>query len=111
MVLPLSYAPDEPGQITRITRIQDRFRVEFHQEVFTYPCIGTSLDEHAETLREAVELYGWYTNTELRFDLENVDNSAWLVTPHYWISMTEYCGDYSSDGDEQRPDVARTMRG
>jgi hypothetical protein len=34
-------------------------------------------------------MYGWYTNSELRLDLEKVDDSAWLVTPNYWISMTE----------------------
>ena len=89
LVLPLSYAPDEPGRIARITRIRDRYWVEFHQEVFTYPCIGTFSEEDAETLREAVETYGWYTDSELRFDLDNADESAWLITPHYWISMAE----------------------
>jgi protein-L-isoaspartate(D-aspartate) O-methyltransferase len=89
ILVPLSYASDEPGQLARITRQRAGFLVEFIQEVFAYPCTGTYNEECAETLREAVEMYGWYTNSELRLDLEKVDDSAWLVTPNYWISMTE----------------------
>ena len=64
--------------------------MDFPQEVFAYPCVGTHTEECAETLREAVEMYGWYTHSELRLDLVNGDDSAWVVTPNYWISMTEH---------------------
>lgn len=90
ILVPLSYASDEPGQLARITQQRAGFLVEFLQEVFAYPCTGTYNEECAETLREAVEMYGWYTNSKLRLDLEKVDDSAWLVTPNYWISMTEH---------------------
>lgn len=89
IIAPFAYASDEPGQLARITRQRTGFLVEFTQEVFAYPCVGTCTEKSAETLREAVEMYGWYTHSELRLDLENVDDSAWVVTPNYWISMTE----------------------
>ena len=89
LLVPLSYSPDEAGQLARITRTHDRYRVEFQHEVFAYPCIGTCNDENGGALREAVEMFGWYTNSELRFDLEHIDESAWVVTHDYWISMTE----------------------
>lgn len=89
LIVPLSYASDEPGQVARITRHGTDFLVEFVQEVFAFPCVGATDDSHAEALREGVEMYGWYSNSALRFDLEYVDESAWVVTPSYWISMTE----------------------
>lgn len=89
LIVPLSYASDEPGQLARVTRRGHTFVVEFIQEVFAYPCLGTIDESCAEALREGVEMYGWYTNSELRFDLEHVDESAWVVTPDYWISMAE----------------------
>lgn len=102
IVTPLSYSSEEPGQLAIVSRTGDRFRVGFHQEVFTYPCIGTFSDEYAETLREAVEMYGWYTDSELRFDLDNADESAWLITPHYWISMAARGESFSCLGDHSR---------
>lgn len=89
LIVPLCYASDEPGQVTRITRQGNTFIVDFIQEIFAYPCVGANDDSCAEALRAGVEMYGWYTNSELRFDLEYVDESAWVVTPYYWISMTE----------------------
>ena len=90
LLVPLSYSPDEPGQLARITRTRDRFRVEFQHEVFSYPCIGTCNDEYGETLRDAVEMFGWYTNSELHFDVAKIDESAWIITPDYWISMIPF---------------------
>jgi protein-L-isoaspartate(D-aspartate) O-methyltransferase len=89
IVVNFSYSPDCPGQLTRITRNHDRFLIEFHHEVFAYPCVGMYTEQGAEALQDAVETYGWYTKSEVRFDLEHLDDSAWLVTPEYWISMTE----------------------
>jgi len=90
LLVPLSYSPDEPGQLARITKTRDRFRVEFQHEIFAYPCIGTCNDEYGETLREAVEMFGWYTNSELRLDVAKIDESAWIITPDYWISMIPF---------------------
>ena len=89
LIVCLSYASDEPGQVARITRQGNGFLVEFIQEVFAYPCVGANDESCAEALRAGVEMYGWYTNSELRLDLEHIDESAWVVTPNYWISMTE----------------------
>lgn len=87
LLVPLSYSADELGQLARITRKPKHFHLEFHHDTYTYPCVGTCDDDFADQLREAVETYGWYTNSELRFDPERADASAWLVTPSYWISM------------------------
>jgi protein-L-isoaspartate(D-aspartate) O-methyltransferase len=89
LLAPLSYSTEEPGQLARITRKHAHFTVEFQHETFSYPCIGAVDDEQADKLREAVETYGWYTNSELRLDPERADESAWLITPSYWISMAE----------------------
>lgn len=102
IVAPLSYSSEEPGQLAITSRTGDRFRVSFHQEVFTSPCIGTFGEEAADTLREAVDMYGWYTDSELRFDIANADESAWLITPHYWISMAERGEGYSCMEDHSR---------
>jgi hypothetical protein len=75
--------------VARVTRHGDRFHVEFVMDAIVYPCQGSDEQTYADRLREAVETFGWYSNTELRLDLENTDDSAWLITSTYWISMIE----------------------
>jgi protein-L-isoaspartate(D-aspartate) O-methyltransferase len=89
LVVPLVFSNDEPGQVARVTRHGDRFHVEFVMDAIVYPCQGSDEQTYADRLREAVETFGWYSNTELRLDLENTDDSAWLITSTYWISMIE----------------------
>ncbi len=89
LVVPLVFSDEEPGQVARITRHGDRFEVEFMMDAFVYPCHGSDDQIYADSLREAVETYGWYSNSELRLDVESADDSAWLVTSTYWISMIE----------------------
>lgn len=89
LVTPLVFSDEEPGQVARITRHGGRFQVEFVMDAVVYPCHGSYDRRHADSLREAVETFGWYSDTELRLDVENADGSAWLVTPTYWISMIE----------------------
>jgi protein-L-isoaspartate(D-aspartate) O-methyltransferase len=90
LVVPIIISDEEPGQITRVTRYGSRFCVEFMMDAMVYPCAGSDDREYANALREAVDTFGWYSNAELRFDVENADDSAWLITPTYWISMIEY---------------------
>lgn len=89
LVVPLVFSDEEPGQVARAMRYGDRFHVEFVMDAIVYPCHGSDDRCYAEILREAVETFGWYSNSELRFDVEYADDSAWLVTPTYWISMIE----------------------
>lgn len=90
LLVPLVFSNDEPGQVARITRHGNRFAVEFVMDTFVYPCHGSDDQIHADSIRDAVETFGWYSNTELRLDVENADDSAWLVTSTYWISMMEH---------------------
>ena len=89
LLVPLCFSDSEPGQVTRVTRLGDRFQVEFLMDTIVYPCLGSDDLYYAELLHEAVETYGWYGDTELRFDVHNADQSAWITTPSYWISMLE----------------------
>jgi protein-L-isoaspartate(D-aspartate) O-methyltransferase len=90
LIVPLIFSDEEPGQIARITRCGDRFRVEFILDTMVYPCSGSYDTESAKRLRQAVEVFGWYSDTELRLDTTYADDSAWIVTPSYWISMVEF---------------------
>jgi len=89
LIVPLCFSDSEPGQVTRITRVGERYEVEFLMDTTVYPCLGSDDSYHASLLQEAVETYGWYSNTELRLDVKNADQSAWMITPSYWISMAE----------------------
>ncbi len=93
LIVPLFLSESELGQVTRITRRGERFRVEFIMDTIVYPCIGSCDSDSGHLLREAVETFGWYSDAELRLDVENADQSAWIVTPSYWISMIEVDGD------------------
>jgi protein-L-isoaspartate(D-aspartate) O-methyltransferase len=90
LIVPLIFSEEEPGQMARIMRLGDRFRVEFVMDTMVYPCSGSYDRVSATSLRQAVEVFGWYSDTELRLDIENADESAWIVTPTYWISMIEF---------------------
>lgn len=89
LVVPIMISEEEPGQVARVTRHGKRFRIEFVMDTMVYPCAGSDDQNYANGLREAVDTFGWYSNAELRFDVENADSSAWLTTPTYWISMLE----------------------
>lgn len=89
LLVPLCFSDSEPGQVSRVTRIGERFQVEFLMDTSVYPCLGSDDIHYAELLHGAVEMYGWYSNSELRFDVHNADQSAWIATPSYWISMLE----------------------
>jgi protein-L-isoaspartate(D-aspartate) O-methyltransferase len=90
LIVPLMFSEEELGQVARITRIGDRFRVEFVMDTMVYPCVGSCTDEHSANLRQSVETFGWYSDSELRLDVDSADVSAWIVTPIYWISMIEF---------------------
>lgn len=107
LIVPLSFSDSEAGQVTRVTRRKDRFRVEFLLDTVAYPCHGSSDTHHANLLRQAVETYGWYSDAELRLDVENADESAWIVTPTYWISMVDFDVDSGEAGGFQEIVSAR----
>lgn len=86
LVVPLTFARDKAGQVLRVTRIKNRYRAEFVQEVYIYPFIGSRDDSHAEALHKAAETHGWKLDGEVRFDPENSDESEWITGETYWIS-------------------------
>lgn len=87
LIVPLTYSLESPGRLFRLTKEDQKYTIEAMQEVYIYPCVGARNNNYEAQLKSASDKMGMNITGELRFDLENKDESCWTFTEDYWISV------------------------
>ena len=86
LLVPLTYSREAAGRLFRVTKTINGFDAESLQEVFIYPCEGSSDESSQRLLRAAVEKSGWKFKGQLRPNSEKIANDCWLALENFWFS-------------------------